>query len=549
MNIKEKIKTNKKTLAILLAIIVVGIFLRTYHFTDWLYFAYDQARDASLSEAVVKGNASWPLLGPNMLYTNFDLGPMYYYFQIISAKIAGATPQAMAFPDLIFSILAIPLLFLFLRRLFSPTISLTLTGLYSISFFAVKFSRFAWNINPIPFFALLFLLSLHEFLIKKEKTGWKWIVFLGISIGVGAQLHVLLMLTMLLVSLLALVYMLKANRQTWKKWAIIFALSLILNTGQIVSEVLSGFSNSKNFVAAFVHRTGAEDKQVEIFKMIGRDIDCHIQYNFHVASSLASDDFCDFDYTNFFSKLDKNKKYLEHPLKYASENSGSLATLIVATLFSIFGYAAIIYYFRQEKNREKKVFLALIFTYCTVYFFVMLPVNRLLKMRYFMSESFIAFIFLGLLLKYLIDRRYTQKYILPAMLVMAIAWLNLSSIIHTARDLNAGYGSRPENPILGEMKAMAGYMQSKIYPEKEVLLAGAKRYMLTFYDPLVYVGNHQELSIKKPESLKKLDPGTKFFFIDEAASDKKPLPSEKDGFKIEDYRKFGKIGIYELQSN
>ena len=124
MDIFRKIKHNFKKIPrhlwILFAIIAVGIFLRTYNFHDWLDFRLDQVRDAVLVGEVVDGG-EWPDFGPSMKKSGiskdalFHVGPIYYHFQIISAKIFGDYPDKMAYPDLIFSILSIPLFYFFLK--------------------------------------------------------------------------------------------------------------------------------------------------------------------------------------------------------------------------------------------------------------------------------------------------------------------------------------------------------------------------------------------------------------------------------------------------
>jgi len=83
-NIVTKLKNNRRLVLLFCGIFLVGIFLRTYHFRQWLYFYPDQARDLMLTQDVLAGKAAWPLLGPIAASTPFKLGPIYYYFQIIS---------------------------------------------------------------------------------------------------------------------------------------------------------------------------------------------------------------------------------------------------------------------------------------------------------------------------------------------------------------------------------------------------------------------------------------------------------------------------------
>ena len=108
MNFLDKIKKHK--IVIILAIIIlVGIFLRTYNLESWLFFQSDQARDLNLVNRAVENGPGWlPLLGPKAGGTYLRLGPVFYYFEYLSALIFGtSSPAIVVFPDLLFSILSI----------------------------------------------------------------------------------------------------------------------------------------------------------------------------------------------------------------------------------------------------------------------------------------------------------------------------------------------------------------------------------------------------------------------------------------------------------
>jgi len=136
--------------------LAAGIFFRTYHFSDWLHFELDQARDAGLvSEAAEGGISELPLLGPRAQGTFLRLGPAFYYLSYLSAKIFGNSPAGIARGIWTLSILALPLLYLYLRRYFNEKITLALAALASVSVFLVVYSRFAWNPNALVFFVPL----------------------------------------------------------------------------------------------------------------------------------------------------------------------------------------------------------------------------------------------------------------------------------------------------------------------------------------------------------------------------------------------------------
>ena len=70
-------------------IIALGFFLRSYHFTDWLHFELDQARDARVVDAALEGGpGELPLLGPKAGGTFLRLGPAFYYLQYLERSFS-----------------------------------------------------------------------------------------------------------------------------------------------------------------------------------------------------------------------------------------------------------------------------------------------------------------------------------------------------------------------------------------------------------------------------------------------------------------------------
>jgi 4-amino-4-deoxy-L-arabinose transferase-like glycosyltransferase len=61
-------------------------------------------------------------------------------------------------------------------------------SLYAISPLVIAYSRSSWNPNLVPFFSLLYIYSLYK-AVKTEKM--KWYLLVGLSVGVGLQLHYL----------------------------------------------------------------------------------------------------------------------------------------------------------------------------------------------------------------------------------------------------------------------------------------------------------------------------------------------------------------------
>jgi len=331
--LKAKISAVPRHVWILGFIVLAGVFLRTYRFHDWLLFEYDQVRDTAAIEQVVSGEKPWPLLGPTMRASGdtqealFRVGPIYYYFQVFSAKIFGMKAESMAYPDVFFGILAIPLFYFFLRKYFRTDASLYLTLLYAVSFFAIRYSRFAWNPNPIPFFSILFLRSMHEFLTSGEKTSKRWVGIAGAAIGIGIQLHAIVLLLFGLTSAVTAFYLLKKNRSVWKKILVVLAVATTFNIPQMASEWQTGFANSKSLLSSPV-KEGDSGKR-SVFSIFADDLSCTVESNGYILSSLGRED-CGFAYVKSLEDSRAGRAFRE--TVFWPEFAAVL-------LFSVFGYA------------------------------------------------------------------------------------------------------------------------------------------------------------------------------------------------------------------
>lgn len=401
----ELLKGAPKYALFLTVIVLVGTFLRTYRLKETLTFAADQRRDLKIVNNVVENRAPIPLLGPKMSSSdNFKLGPAYYYFQIISAQLFGTNKVQQAYPAIFFSILSIPLLYYFLTAGLSQTASLLATAVYAVSYFDIEYSRFAWNVNLLPFFILLFLVSFWQFLIGNEKTAWRWIILAGLALGVGVQLHAITLLLLPAVLIAGSAWVIfREKKLAWKKLLVILGLALVLNAGQIASELKTNFANTRSFQTAFTSKSTQSNPAKELVI----DASCNAEAATHALTSLGSEKMCDF--------------------LYNSQLSGSLQTEeIISLLFCLLGVGCALTYFARETDRKKKYFWGLIILYGLLYFLVMLPVAPGSKMRYYLPGIFLPFVFLALIFDYLI-RKYPRRsgwlvsFILITFLIVNIA--------------------------------------------------------------------------------------------------------------------------------
>ena len=465
---------------ILLVIILGGAFLRTYRLHDWLEFRGDQTRDATIVDTVVNEGSKWPLLGPNMNHTGdteetrFHLGPIYYDFQIMSAKIFGSNPDVLAYPDVMFCILSIPLLYAVLRILFGANLSLGLTGLYMISPYIVHYSRYAWSSNSVPFLVLLFLYSLYKFQNDDEKTDWVWIIGLGFAWGVGFQIHAILMVLFSTVSLFAFISSMQKNPAVWRRWAVIGTLFLILNMGQIAYEMKTNFGNTRIFINYF-YRDKSTEIPVSKLTLLENDLSCHFAANFFFLTS-AGEGKCLYDYSEIFSRDQK----IGFGRMFKAE-SGRFV-LIISLLFSVIGYSLLICRAKNEAVDEKRRFLRLMVLYAGLGFVIMAPLSNdvFSDLRYFTFVIFMPYLFLGFIVNGLSE--WSAKWysvVVVGIVFILIAWFDIFGIIEEASVLNDGNGICTRTAILGELEPIADYVSSHADGRTSVYLDGD--YMMINY--------------------------------------------------------------------
>lgn len=527
----EKLKKIPKIFWILTFIVLVGLFLRTYHFRDWLYFYPDQARDLVLVRDVLSGQEAVPLLGPIAASSPFRLGPMYYYFQITAGWLFGVRPDTMAYPDLFFGVLSIPLLFYFLRRYFVIHLSLLLTGLYSVSFFAIRYARFAWNTNPIPFFSLLFLLALLEFMVAGKKTKWFWAGALGIAVGVGVQLHTVLLLLMPATLFSIFGYLFWKRALGWSRLIVVVALILFLNIGQLMSETQTGFHNARYFWHTLTDRSPRGGNG--FLKNAGLDIVCHAQATTHLLSSLDNKDYC--DTIGDLSDPD---------LLPASATWGSIA-------FGLFFMMAALYagWFlaRRASDVHRVQFLALIALYCTLLFLVIFPVmDDNAPMRYFLPTLFVPLIALGLILQYLALCFPAKGKYIASVVTLIFVVTNLVSVAREGVAYAQGTQSRSNYVVLGELEQMRDFILSQSVGQSEIFFMGRQKFYQNYGKPMDFVFEEKGVIITKVRGNTEMVPGRPLFYL--ADDGEELLASDVLGHPVEKKKRIGQVAVFLLQN-
>lgn len=402
-----------------IAIFLLGAILRGYHFSDWLHFELDQSRDAKVVElAVNNGIGNLPLLGPKAAGSFLRLGPIFYYFEYISAKVFGSTPGGIAYLSLIFSILTLPIFYLFTRRYFSQKISMALLFLFAVSLFLIMYSRFAWNPNNIPFFTLLTFYCLLRAVDREEEKRGMWLIFFAIAISIVTQLHFLAFIAVPLVSIMFL--LLKRPRIKTIFWMASLLIVIFFYLPPIINDLKTGGENIKEFQKIFIKKS-TKDTHFLAEKVYHNYTENSAGYLLLISS-----------FQNVtFPKIEDNGG-LAFGLKCDEACKKNLPGGVVALAFLSLGLILLLLNLKRhyaKKDYQRTDFLILVIGWFMASFLLYLPIAFDISPRFFLLSSPLPFIFFGLILK-LISKKSEGRYSFAIFLlvVLSLGVLNLFAV-------------------------------------------------------------------------------------------------------------------------
>jgi 4-amino-4-deoxy-L-arabinose transferase-like glycosyltransferase len=446
-------------------ILFIGIFLRIYHWTDTIFFEIDQARDYKLIDKVlVNGINEFPLVGPKAGGTSFRLGSLFYILPLISSWIFGLSIISITLPDLIFSILTIPIFYFFLREFFSLKMSAGLTLLFSTSLFAIEYAHFIWNPNSIPFFTLLSFYALlkisypkqnNQFLNTivsrqtKRKNNFQikiltffnsildnklfWTIILALSTAILMQLHAI---TLIGIPIILVSYLFLAKvKVSWKQVLIFCSLILLLFLPLILNDILTQGENGKEFARAIIDRNSSDERATAGKKIFINNYN-FIQFysNILLSQNFISRPIRVESSKNLSNLLEKN--FSAPILRHNLFRAGLILIGLISLLFYFF-----FYYLRAKKNNQwvnkfsiqQHNFILLIVIWQITYFCLFYSLSLSVDSRYFLVVLFIPFILLGFILNilkkvYLPYGRWLAIFLLIILIMInfwqSMKWIN-----------------------------------------------------------------------------------------------------------------------------
>lgn len=258
---------------------LISSFLRFFRIDQLTEFLGDQGRTGIvIYDALI--NKSLPLVGPPVL-TGQHLGPFFYYLVGLPFIVSGFNPL---WPSLFMAVLGVGtvlILFYVSEKIFGLLIGFSISLLFAISPLIVKESRILWDPTPIPFFILLFILSIYK--IYGERN-FCWFLLLGFTLGVLAQLHYPNMFFLILTACFSFyLFLTRKKKETAKRmlsWMLLSVVSFCLTLFPfLIYQINNAFIDIKGVLISFLL---SESITVSTMPIYSRALDLSARLFHHV---------------------------------------------------------------------------------------------------------------------------------------------------------------------------------------------------------------------------------------------------------------------------
>lgn len=233
----------KIQLIFLLVIFIFAFILRVMYLPkNILTFGYDQARDAIISQTILKGDIK--IQGPPASTPGLYHGVFYYYLLAPAYLVGNGSPVVTAYWIAFLNTLTVLTVF-YLGYLLTKKswVGFIASFLFAISFEANQYAT--WLSNPtigvwtVP----LIYLGLWLWISNKSKFGS---VIAAVGLGLSVQAEIFLIYHIIPV----IIWLWVSKKNVSKKQIMIFIISLLIAVGSmVISEIKFGFRSLEGFKA------------------------------------------------------------------------------------------------------------------------------------------------------------------------------------------------------------------------------------------------------------------------------------------------------------
>lgn len=236
-------------------IVVIAIFFRTYNLEGKLTFEWDQARDFTAIEQMLRTGKP-PLLGPIVRGDRggFYLGPLYYYLITPLYYYSGGNPLSLAILSIGVDVVVIVLLYALLKQHVSKQLAIMACLIWAGSPLLIRDAYTPWNASLISVWVILFFRSLSSMITTQKFSSKFWVIFLASLIS---NIHLSLVPLATALLLLNIRHFIRLSLKQY--FALLLALILPLST-LIYSDLTHNLANLrllKQFILSVTDKSGS----------------------------------------------------------------------------------------------------------------------------------------------------------------------------------------------------------------------------------------------------------------------------------------------------
>jgi 4-amino-4-deoxy-L-arabinose transferase-like glycosyltransferase len=226
----------------IIALVLIGGFLRLYNLQASLQFLGDQGRDVLVLYKMLT-EFDLPFIGPITSVGGFFLGPLYYYLMAPFLLLFNFNPVGPAVATAMIGVLTIPAIYYVTLQMLSKKAAKFTSLLFAIGAMPVILTRGAWNPNPMPLAVLGLVFGFYK---ARTTHKTKWLILSAISLGIALQLHYMIVFLGPFIALqLIKVFKDKQLRPKLIHW---FLTIIILMTPLILFELKNNFINFSGLI-------------------------------------------------------------------------------------------------------------------------------------------------------------------------------------------------------------------------------------------------------------------------------------------------------------
>ena len=248
-----------KTLVVLVIILLLGLFFRTYKLEIFYPWGHDQDLFAWIAKDIMI-DGHFRLIGQETSVTGVFIGPLFYYLMAFSMAIFNMNPMAANIPTTIISLLTIFSIYFVFEKFFSKKVGLIGAFLYSASPGIILLDRWVVPTQTTNLWCIWFLFVC--FSVIKGKFP---LIILGILMGLIWHVHVAFIPLLILLPICFWLsskngYKFKIN---FKSFLISISMFFILTLPFFAFEIRHGFQQIKGLTRATYEEKG--DIKVDAF--------------------------------------------------------------------------------------------------------------------------------------------------------------------------------------------------------------------------------------------------------------------------------------------